>query len=166
VCQSIRHPPEGGAALEGLPLWARRLVLKNQQRRPQQIVVGILRHPPLELDAAAALEEQPVPIRGERVQIGAPSTVAAAMGQDEAAELRSRRRPSGRLVYGPFPSRVDHHPATASAMTITTSSAHRARSAQPKRVLVLDPLTPSRPGGGTGGRPFSSTQMGETIAPA
>src|SRR6266481_1617254 len=59
--------------------------------KPEQIVVGILRHPPPELDAAAALEEQPVPIRGERVQIGAPSTVAAAMGQDEAAELRIDR---------------------------------------------------------------------------
>src|SRR5260370_40303576 len=63
-------------------------MLDRQEGRAPQIVVGILRHPPLELDAAAALEEQPVPIRGERVQIGAPSTVAAAMGQDEAAELR------------------------------------------------------------------------------
>jgi hypothetical protein len=37
--------------------------------------------------------------------------------------------------YGPVPSRADHHPATASAMTITTSKAHRARSPQPERGL-------------------------------
>ena len=38
-----------------LPLRARRLVLKSQQRRAKQVVVGILRqHPPLELDAGLA----------------------------------------------------------------------------------------------------------------
>jgi hypothetical protein len=73
-----------------------------------------------------------------------------ACGDRPSRRLPQHRHESGQVGgYFPFPSRVDHHPATASAMTITTSSTHRARSAQPKRVLVLHPLTPSRPGGGT-----------------
>ncbi len=57
-------------------------------RQSQEDVVRILRrHPPLELDAAATLDEQPVAIGRERVHIGVPRTGATAMGEDEAAQF-------------------------------------------------------------------------------
>src|SRR5690242_11699297 len=68
--------------------------------------------------------------RGEQ-ENGAHSKEHFEPGHDDDCHVASLSGARGR--YFPLPSRVVHHPATASATTITTRNAHRATSTQSKR---------------------------------